>query len=84
MAKTYYFLFAGEAGSCLGGMEDYYGAYARAAAAQAAVPSAADWADIATVRNGTLLVIVAGERHGRSWRWRNLDDEGEPTRGAAA
>jgi hypothetical protein len=65
-------------------MQDFYGAYASVAAAQTAVPPAADWADVAVVRAGTLEVVLTGERRGRSWRWRNLDDEGKPTRGAAA
>jgi hypothetical protein len=73
-----YFLFAGEAGGCLGGMQDFYGAYDRPVDAQRAAPTEADWAEIAVFRQGTLDVVSVGERRGCVWRW---DDQssGEAT-----
>ena len=70
-----YFLFVGEAGSCLGGMQDYYGAYDCLPAAQCAVPEGVDWAEVAAIENRSLTVVITGERHGRRWRWQKLDDQ---------
>ena len=74
-----YFLFVGETGSCLGGMQDYYGAYGGAPAARAAVPDGVDWAERATVRDGRLVVVATGRRRGRAWRWEDLDGAGVST-----
>ena len=67
------FLFVGEAGSPLGGMQDYYGAYGSSLAARRAVPEGVHWAEIAAVRGGTLEVVATGERTGGGWHWQNLD-----------
>jgi hypothetical protein len=70
---TRYFLFVGESGSCLGGMQDYYGAYGEPRAAQAAIPAGVDWAELATVRDGRLVVVATGRRRGPTWLWEDLD-----------
>ena len=67
------FLFVGDAGSCLGGMQDYYGAYDDVAAAQGAVPDGVHWAEVAAVRDGCLEVVATGERLNGEWRWNDLD-----------
>lgn len=72
-AESHYFLFVGEAGSCLGGMQDFYGAYDTPAAAREAVPEEVHWAEIAAVREGILQVVVAGARSDGGWRWQDLD-----------
>ena len=64
-----YFLFVSEAGSCLGGMQDYYGAYDDLPAAQRAVPVGVDWAEVATIEAGSLVVVLTGERDGACWWW---------------
>jgi len=65
-----YFLFVGEDGSALGGMQDYYGSYRRIEAARRAVPADVQWAEVAAVRDGRLEVVAAGHRAGTRWRWR--------------
>ena len=74
-----YFVFAGEAGSCLGGMQDFYGAYGSIDAARSAVPPDTDWAEVAIVRDNTLVVVLSGQRDGATWDWRNLDAEARVT-----
>jgi len=70
-----YFLFVGEDGSCLGGMEDYYGGYETLAAAMAAAPREVHWAEVATVGDqGGLEVVASGKRLHATWRWRELTD----------
>ncbi len=64
-----YFLFVGEDGSALGGMQDYYGSYRTPGAARRAVPEGVHWAELATVRRGRLEVIGSGRRHAGAWRW---------------
>jgi hypothetical protein len=77
-AESRYFLFVGEAGGCLGGMQDFYGAYGTPAAAREAVPEDVHWAEIAAVREGTLQVVMAGARIDGCWRWQDLDTGDAP------
>ena len=79
--STLYFLFVGDAGSCLGGMQDYYGGYDSLAAAIAAAPAEVHWAEVATVAAGRLEVVATGERLDATWRWCELE---EPAGNAAA
>jgi hypothetical protein len=76
-----YFLFVGEDGSALGGMQDYYGSYRRVEAARRAVPADVQWAEVAAVRDGRLEVVASGRRtgiHGRwQWRWENATQSEE-------
>ena len=74
-AAARYFLFVGEDGSCLGGMEDYYGGYETLDAAIAAAPREVHWAEVATVgAEGGLEVVASGKRLHATWRWRELTD----------
>ena len=65
-------MFVGEAGSELGGMQDYYGSYRDPAAARRSVPDNVHWAEVATVRHGCLEIVAAGQRIDGAWQW---DDE---------
>jgi hypothetical protein len=71
-ASMRYFLFVGEAGGGLGGMQDYYGTYSGIEAARRAVPAGVDWAEVATVRYGRLELFAEGERMDGKWRWRQI------------
>ncbi|HET7772171.1 MAG TPA: hypothetical protein VFN74_25585, partial [Chloroflexota bacterium] len=57
-----YFLFVGEAGSELGGMQDYYGSYPDPTAARRSIPADVHWAELAAVRHGSLEIVAAGRR----------------------
>ena len=67
------FVFAGDDGACLGGMQDYYGTYGSTAAAMRAAPADAHWAEIAALRDGRLVMVATGRRRGPTWEWEDLD-----------
>lgn len=70
-----YFLFVGEDGGCLGGMDDYYGGYETLAAAMAAAPREVHWAEVATLGDqGGLEVVASGKRRRATWRWSEVTD----------
>lgn len=88
LAPKRFFLFVGDVGNALGGMQDYYGAYGRLPSALRAVPSEVNWAEVAVVRHGRLEVVAMGERddhHGHGWRWAfDADSRSGERDGAAA
>ena len=71
---TWYFLFVGDTGSCLGGMQDYYGAYDSLDAAIAAAPGEVHWAEVAAIADGRLEVVATGEHLTATWRWCALEE----------
>jgi hypothetical protein len=72
-SRTPHFVFAGDDGACLGGMQDYYGAYGSTAAAMRAAPPGAHWAEVAALLGNRLVVVASGRRSGGRWKWQRQE-----------